>query len=141
MRWLRNLLLAGGALTLLAAGYLWLTLLSPYGYQPPEGLPAIDETRSHRVFVYGTLRYGIVRALVIGRTGDPQPALLPGFQKQGLDIEPRADARTEGLVFEVDADELRRLDRYERLGIHYDRVRLTLADGTRAWVYRRRNGD
>lgn len=138
---MRRGLLTGGVLTLATIGYLWLVLLSPWGYQPPEDLPVIDETRSHRVFVYGTLRYGIVRALVIGRTGDPQPAILPGFEKQGLDIEPRADARTEGLVFEVDADELRRLDRYERLGIRYDRIRSTLADGTQAWVYRRRNGD
>ena len=37
----------------------------------------------------------------------------------------------------MDADELSRLDRYERLGIRYERRTITLDDGTRAWVYLR----
>ncbi|WP_373002274.1 gamma-glutamylcyclotransferase family protein [Marinobacter sp.] len=118
-------------------GYLWLTFASPFGYNPrPEYLPAIDEDATYSVFVYGTLKQPWVRWLVMGRAGDSEPARLPGFRKEELDIQAAAGAVTEGEVITVNADEIRALDRYERLGIRYERVELPLQNGNTAWVYR-----
>ncbi|MBF8221607.1 gamma-glutamylcyclotransferase family protein [Halomonas sp. 328] len=133
---LRYLLTGLLGLPLLAAGYLWWTMLSPFGYSPPEALPPIAEGE-HRVFVYGTLRHAPLRWVIYGRAGDPQPAILPGYRREGLDITRDASASVEGLLLRVDAEELARLDRYERLGIRYERVERHLADGQPAWVYRR----
>ncbi len=133
-RWLTG---AVAGSILVGAGWLWLTLVSPFGYSPPDGLASIDEDRPHRVFVYGTLRYPVVRMVLIGRDADPRPATLPDHRRQGLDIRPDPGGRTDGLVFEVTAEDLRRLDRYERLGIRYERIEHLLTDGEPAWVYRR----
>lgn len=130
-------LLLGASCTLVGVlGYLWLALLSPFTYSPPDGLPDIEQAE-HRVFVYGTLRYRPVRWLVYGRSGDPVPASLKGYRREALDIVEAPGERVDGLLLEVDADELARLDRYERLGIRYERVLMTLDDGEKAWVYRR----
>ncbi|MCF8055522.1 MAG: gamma-glutamylcyclotransferase [Desulfocapsa sp.] len=94
-----------------------------------------------RVFTYGTLRQPAVRWLVIGRLTPAQPATLPDFRKQGLNLVPETGAHTPGEVFVVDAEALRRLDRYERLGVQYQRSRLILASGATAWVYRRLDND
>lgn len=125
------------AVIVLGAGWLWLSMLSPWGYTPPAGLPAIEAGGPHRVFVYGTLRNPAIRWVVIGRHVPTASAVLEKYRKEGLDLRAQADARVEGEVFVVDADELRRLDRYERLGVRYERVELELADRTPAWVYRR----
>ncbi|MDR5905850.1 gamma-glutamylcyclotransferase family protein [Franzmannia qiaohouensis] len=121
---------------LLLLGYLWLTMLSPLTYDRPDHLPPVAEGE-HRVFVYGTLRHPLVRWWVYGRTGSPQPARLEGFRRTRLDLEPAADDAVDGLLLHVDHEELARLDRYERLGIRYERVAKQLADGRTAWVYRR----
>ncbi len=126
-----------GTAALVVLVSLWLTLLSPFGYTPPEGLPPIPDGEHHEVFVYGTLRYPTIRRVVIGRRGDARPAVLEGFRRRHLNIE-RADAEhVDGMILAVTSEELRRLDRYERLGIRYERVRLDLRDGSDAWVYRR----
>lgn len=122
-------------LFILGVGYLWLTFASPYGYNPTGDLPAIDDDATYSVFVYGTLTKPWVRWLVTGRAGDSEPAKLPGYRKEELDIKPVAGAVTEGQVVTVNADELRALDRYERLGVRYERVEVTLQDGESAWVY------
>ncbi|APX93060.1 hypothetical protein BWR19_09035 [Halomonas sp. 1513] len=133
----RYAVITGLALSpLLLVGYLWLTMLSPLTYDRPEHLPTIAEGE-HQVFVYGTLRYSLVRWWVYGRSGSPQPARLEGFRRSGLDLEPSEGDVVEGLLLEVDQHELARLDRYERLGIRYERVPKELADGQIAWVYRR----
>ncbi|WP_136067719.1 gamma-glutamylcyclotransferase family protein [Modicisalibacter radicis] len=137
MRLLKRLILALMLMAALAVGYLWIVFASPYGYSPPENPPAISRQGPHRVFVYGTLRFGVVRWLVYGRWGDPRPSVLPGYHREGLDIERRRDAEVEGYVLTVSRDELKRLDRYERLGVRYSRHRLTLASGRDAWVYAR----
>ncbi|QFU01639.1 AIG2-like family protein [Halomonas sp. THAF5a] len=118
------------------AGWLWLTMLSPFTYERPGHLPPIQEG-PHRVFVYGTLTHAPIRWLVYGRAGEPRPAVLEGFRRRGLDLASCGECEVEGLRLSVTAEELARLDRYERLGIRYERVRLTLRDGTSAWVYRR----
>ena len=118
------------------AGWLWLTMLSPWTYERPAHLAPIQEG-PHRVFVYGTLTHAPIRWLVYGRAGDPERAVLEGFRRTGLDLAPAPAGRVEGLLLRVDARELSRLDRYERLGIRYERVRVELSDGRMAWVYRR----
>ena len=137
MRWPHRIAAGFGIALSVVVVSLWLTLLSPFGYTPPEGLPPIPEGDAHEVFVYGTLRSSTVRRIVIGRRGDARPAVLEGFRRRHLNIEPAADGRVRGAVVEVSRDELRRLDRYERLGIRYERVRLPLRDGSEVWVYRR----
>ncbi|MFY0988959.1 gamma-glutamylcyclotransferase family protein [Halomonas sp. C05BenzN] len=133
---LRLLLISLFGLPLAVAGWLWLTMLSPFTYDPPDGLAPIADG-PHEVFVYGTLRSGLVRWLVTGRAGESQPAVLEDFRREGLDLAEAPGERVEGEVIEVSAGELARLDRYERLGIRYERVRLELADGREVWVYRR----
>lgn len=135
--WIWGLLAACLALLLGVALYLWLALLSPFGYQAPENLSPLDPNREHRVFVYGTLRSPSVRWLVMGDRLNPEPAVLAGYQKDALDIEPKPSGNVQGLVFNVTPEQLQRLDRYERLGLRYERVWLELADGSRAWVYQR----
>jgi gamma-glutamylcyclotransferase (GGCT)/AIG2-like uncharacterized protein YtfP len=78
-----------------------------------------------------------VRWVVTGRAGESRSAVLEDFRRTGLDLEEAPGERVEGEVITVSAEELARLDRYERLGIRYERVRLELADGREAWVYRR----
>ncbi|KAA0013501.1 gamma-glutamylcyclotransferase [Billgrantia pellis] len=131
---------AVGLLMLIFAplGWLWLTLLSPFTYERPAHLPDIEPGR-HRVFVYGTLRLAPVRWVVMGRAGETQPAVIEGYRREALDLEASPEDRVRGEVIIVNAEELRRLDRYERLGIRYERVPMRLADGQLAWVYRRRD--
>lgn len=133
--------MAVGAGIVVLIAWMWFSLLSPWGYAPPAHLQPIEQGTTHQVFVYGTLRQPLVRWLVIGRSPSAQPATLPGFRKQGLNLIPESGARAPGEVFVVDADELRRLDRYERLGIRYQRSSLTLASGATAWVYHRLDND
>lgn len=135
--WLHRIAAGIGTALLVVVVSLWLTLLSPFGYTPPEGLPPIPDGENHDVFVYGTLRLPAVRRIVIGRRGDARPAILDGYRKRRLNIEPAEAAYVEGMILEVSSEELRRLDRYERLGVRYERVRLALRDGSEAWVYRR----
>jgi gamma-glutamylcyclotransferase (GGCT)/AIG2-like uncharacterized protein YtfP len=136
MAWVKRLLVLCTILLLGLAGWLWLTMLSPWFYDRPDHLADIEK-RSHHVFVYGTLRYAPVRWIVMGGSGNPQAATLEGYQRNGLDLSPLPDSQVDGLRLRVTADQLARLDRYERLGIRYERVEKQLADGTRAWVYQR----
>lgn len=121
--------------------YLWLTLLSPFGYEYPESrAPEPTEAGHHLVFVYGTLRFAPVRWIVTGRAGDPEPHTLEGYRKTGLDIETAPGHEVEGMILTVSREELRRLDRYERLGVKYRRHAITLDDGREAWVYQLMEG-
>lgn len=140
MRSLRYLLIGAGGTGLIAAGYLWLVLFSPFTYERPAELAPIA-AGEHRVFVYGTLRHAPIRWLVYGRAGDPEEATLEGFRRDGLDLVPAPGGLVEGLMLRVEADELARLDRYERLGVRYERTRVDLTNGMRVWVYRRRSPD
>lgn len=125
------------ALSALVLGVLWLQLLSPYVYTPPADAPGFDSGEVQPVFVYGTLRSPTLRRLVIGRAVDSQAAALAGFRREHLNIIVDPQAVTQGELIKVQVDELRRLDRYERLGLRYERVWLPLADGSSAWVYQR----
>ena len=133
----RWVILALAVTLLLPPAWFWYNLLSPWGYTAPAGLAAIAPDRQHRLFVYGTLTHGWVRWLVTGEKIVSTPARLPGFRREGLDLVAAPTAVTQGELLEVSPTSLRRLDRYERLGIRYERVRLTLEDGKEAWVYTR----
>jgi len=124
------------ALLLMAFFVLWLKWFSPLGYQPPEGMPLIEQT-PHQVFVFGTLKSPWVRWVVMGRKGDTEPAQLKGVRREKLTIIPDPEYTTEGYLIQVTAEELARLDHYERLGVRYERVKMQLVDGRVAWVYRR----
>lgn len=134
-RWLLTSSLTVSAAALIVGAWLWFSLLSPWGYAPPAGLPPIAQQEEYRVFAYGTLRQPLVRRLVIGRRVAALPAILPDYRKQGLNLTPQPGVDTQGVMFVVSADELQRLDRYERLGIRYRRSRVELLSGTKAWVY------
>ncbi|WP_404377778.1 gamma-glutamylcyclotransferase family protein [Vreelandella aquamarina] len=138
MVWFKRLVI-GALLSLLGcllglAIWLWLTMLSPWFYDRPEHLPDIEQ-RTHRVFVYGTLRYLPVRWIVMGSSGSPRPARLNGVERHGLDLSSATGSHVDGLLLTVTPKELARLDRYERLGVRYERIEQRLADGTSAWVY------
>ncbi|WP_275287662.1 gamma-glutamylcyclotransferase family protein [Halomonas elongata] len=133
----RRLALSSLCLTPFAlAGWFWLTWLSPWTYERPDALPDVASGQ-HQLFVYGTLRHAPIRWLVYGRAGDPETVTLPGYRREGLDLEPAEGNSVPGLLLTVDAEELERLDRYERLGIRYYRQEVTLSSGQQAWVYRR----
>ncbi|BBI74344.1 gamma-glutamylcyclotransferase family protein [Vreelandella aquamarina] len=134
MIWLKRLVVVSLLCLMGVATWLWLTMLSPWFYERPEELPDIEQ-RTHQVFVYGTLRYLPIRWVVMGTSGSPKPARLDGFERQGLDLSRNADSHVDGLLLTVSPEALQRLDRYERLGIRYERVEQTLADGSTAWVY------
>ncbi len=137
MVWLKRLAIGSSVGAAGIAGWLWLTMLSPWFYDRPDDLDDIEQ-RVHQVFVYGTLRYAPVRLVVMGGFGSPEEAVLEEYQRNGLDLSSQPGSYVNGLLLTVDAAELRRLDRYERLGVRYDRVMITLEDGIRAWVYLRR---
>lgn len=138
-RGVKRCAMLAGILLLAVATWLWLTMLSPWFYQRPSDPPAVANG-THQVFVYGTLRYAPIRYLVMGTSGSPETASLGGYRRCGLNIAPVKavpDTVISGLVLEVSAVELARLDRYERLGVRYTRRQITLQDSRRAWVYRR----
>lgn len=133
-RWIAGAVLA---FALLPAIYLWWVLLSPGGYRVPAGFELAPAIGEQQVFVYGTLRNPAVRRVVIGRRVATEASFLPDYRKEGLDITPAPGAGVAGELLTVQPPGLRRLDRYERLGIRYERVEAILDDGRRVWVYRR----
>lgn len=145
-RGVKRCVMLAGILLLAVATWLWFTMLSPWYYQRPPDLAPVDDG-PHQVFVYGTLRYAPIRYVVMGTSGSPETASLGGYRRCGLNIapitapsvtaQPTPNSVINGLVLDVSAAELARLDRYEQLGVRYTRRQITLQDDTRAWVYRR----
>lgn len=133
----RVMLLTGGLAVLAVPLLFWLIMLSPLTYEYPADWRMPDRETTHPVFVYGTLKSAALRWLVMGRAGQPAQYTLQGFERQGLDIAEDPDASVDGLLLQVSAEELRRLDRYERIGIRYERVRIPRENGPDIWVYRR----
>lgn len=120
---------------LLVIGFWWIWL-NPYSFKFSDTTLEIDQEAEHRVFAFGTLTNPFVRSLVIFGYVPTEPGTLEGYRRYGLDLLPDEDATTEGRVFYVTATQLRRLDRYERVGVKYERYLYTLSDGEPAWVYR-----
>ncbi len=95
-----------------------------------------------KLFTYGTLQDQDVQMRLLGRSlGQGRADTLRGYHLAKLVgihdtytiIQPQAGAKVDGLVYEVSAAELERLDAYE--GNAYLRVSVTLVSSTRAWVY------
>jgi len=137
-RWLLALFAVG---LLLPPLWLWHNLLSPWGYTAPAHLSVIDPGREHKLFVYGTLTHSWVRWLVTGEQIESTAASLSGFRREGLDLVADPDAVTRGELLSVTPESLRRLDRYERLGIRYERIPVPLTSGEQVWVYMRIRAD
>ncbi|ALM52540.1 gamma-glutamylcyclotransferase family protein [Halomonas huangheensis] len=124
----------------LMLGGAWLVWRSPLGYDRPENLPTVD-AGPHEVFVYGTLRYPVVRWLVTTDFLASTPAMLEDYRRDGLDVRIDPGSQVKGELLVVDRDTLLELDRYERLGIRYQRIRVELANGQQAWLYQRLASD
>lgn len=123
-------------LILLMVGFWWIWL-NPYSFTFSDTTLNIDQEAEHRVFAFGTLTNPFVRTLVIFGYVPTEPGTLEDYQRHRLDLLPKEGATTNGRVFYVTARQLRRLDRYERVGVKYERYLYTLSDGKPAWVYRR----
>jgi gamma-glutamylcyclotransferase (GGCT)/AIG2-like uncharacterized protein YtfP len=137
------LLFAGGLVVLMSAAiYVRLDMAL---YTPPSNLtPPVSERIDAQdgripVFVYGTLQHKPLRLLLYGRWDDQSPATLTGYRREGRTIVPDRFASVAGSVIWVSAEELKTLDRYERLGIEYDRIPVALDNGLRTWAYIRRD--
>ena len=101
------------------------------------------------VFSYGTLQEERVQLATFGRLLHGQRDELPGFEPGSVPIDDpasegthydnalfngRGDSRVRGMVFELTDAELAAADEYEADAM-YERISVTLASGTRAWVY------
>lgn len=108
--------------------------------------------RSERLFSYGTLQLAPVQQATFGRLLAGTKDQLPGYRVEQLQIKSDAVVATSGatqhpivqasgnpadlvagMVFRITPVELARADGYEVED--YERVRVTLASGTEAWVY------
>ena len=105
------------------------------------------------IFAYGSLRQEEVQRSILGRALNGHPDDLVGFERGSVKIEAANvdneaarthhanviktddhNTRISGMVFEITAAELAKLDRYEA-EFSYKRVPTTLASGGEAWVY------
>lgn len=119
--------LLGGAAGMIGHAPVYLPAL-PAAAPPLPGAEA-------RVFGYATLTNPLVRLVVVGRPVPAEPAALAQWRRTGRDLTPDPEAVTEGRVFTVSPEEMRRLDQYERAGARYSRSEMALTDGRTAWVY------
>ncbi|HVW24098.1 MAG TPA: gamma-glutamylcyclotransferase family protein [Polyangiaceae bacterium] len=93
-----------------------------------------------RLFVYGTLKRGFVRAdLMAGATFERCATTQCGYALHDLGAYPALVTATEGTVigevYWVDAEHLDALDRYEGCPELYQRESIVLEDGSRAEAY------
>lgn len=95
---------------------------------------ALHGPRTESVFVYGTLTNPIIRSIACWCFTGATPVDAPGYQKVGLDIVVDEQEVVTGKIIQVSPQELRRLDRYERVPVRYKRERIIIAD-TEHWVY------
>ena len=100
------------------------------------------------LFVYGTLTSGETLKNVIGRDVSGKPVTLDGYDgSKTVTIEnesyPAAEKNTEcsiqGLLVEVTAEELEKLDAWETDA--YRRKEVELTNGIKAWIYLNKNSD
>lgn len=109
-------------------------------------------SKTERLFSYGTLQTEPVQLSTFGRRLDGNPDALPGYRlrmiqitdeqfvatsgaeyHRNLEFTGNASDSVEGTVFAVTQQELEEADAYEPDG--YVRVRVKLRSGTEAWVY------
>lgn len=96
-----------------------------------------------KIFSYGTLQDAPIQQQIIGRLlGEGTADTLRGYKMAKLKgvhtsyniILPATGETVDGIVYEVTAEELEKIDVYE--GEAYIRVSATLMSNTRAWIYR-----
>ena len=96
-----------------------------------------------KIFTYGTLQDHEIQLQCVGRTlGTGSPDTLRGYTMAKIKgihrsyniIQPRSGSTVDGVVYEVTAEELAKIDTYE--GDAYMRVSATLMSNTRVWIYR-----
>ncbi|MBK0369864.1 gamma-glutamylcyclotransferase family protein [Flavobacterium agrisoli] len=99
------------------------------------------------LFAYGTLKDKNIQETIFGRLLKGTPDSLHGYAIQKISIEeefgmeeypiivPSDDASTviEGILYEISAFDLEKVDTYE--GRHYKRIEVTLQSNTKAWAY------
>ena len=105
------------------------------------------------LFSYGTLQQDDVQLSTFGRLLHGRPDALPGFEPSQVRIEDpalaasigrthhanvsyngRADSGVSGTVFDITDADLAAADQFEEIAA-YKRISVTLASGTKAWVY------
>jgi gamma-glutamylcyclotransferase (GGCT)/AIG2-like uncharacterized protein YtfP len=94
-----------------------------------------------KLFGYGTLLDLDVQQRIIGRPLKTHPVILDGYRRERIEIDgeaypritPDSSSIVQGAVMEVTRAELEFIDGYE--GADFERVRVTLRDGTEAWAY------
>lgn len=130
------------------AGAIYLVLLALFALIPALMLLH----RSELLFAYGSLQLDPVQRTTFGRLLVGHQDTLPGYRLGQLEIKSDAVVATSGIathpivhvtgnpadlvagmVFRITPTELLQADAYEV--DDYERVRVTLASGTQAWVY------
>ena len=96
---------------------------------------------THTLFTYGTLQDPEVQKKVFGRTAKGLPDALSDYAKSTIEINgntyllviPAPGEKVQGLIIEVEDDELEKIDDYETKA--YRREEIALESGIFAWVY------
>jgi gamma-glutamylcyclotransferase (GGCT)/AIG2-like uncharacterized protein YtfP len=95
----------------------------------------------NKLFIYGTLIDPEIQKSILGRIINGIPNILEGYEKSEIEIEGEKYPLTvqnkneivEGLVIDINDDELKKIDEYE--GVEYKRIEIVLQSGISAWVY------
>ena len=97
----------------------------------------------NKVFAYGTLRYPDVRKKLLGHDPVHRSSSLKGFRMGTITLDGvvypiiaedlLSDETIEGVYFQVNDDDLQKLDEYESDA--YKRKLVELEDKVIAWVY------
>ena len=80
------------------------------------------------LFVYGTLKYPIVRNLVCLCRSETKDVTLNDYAKEGLNIVPQSGSDVEGKIIYVSDRELARIDKYENVPDKYLRDKIIIDD-------------
>ena len=96
---------------------------------------------NNKLFIYGTLMDSKIQKNVIGRIVNGIPDTLREYEKSEIEIEgekypiiiKNKNGIVEGLLIEMNDEELKNIDEYE--GNEYKRIKVILKSGIIAWVY------
>jgi len=97
-------------------------------------LPTTEPGRTESVFVYGTLMNPTIRLFACRCRTGAEPATLDGFVRDGRNILPTDEGSVAGYIIRVTPEELRNLDRYERVPTKYSRITVEI-DAVTHWAY------
>jgi gamma-glutamylcyclotransferase (GGCT)/AIG2-like uncharacterized protein YtfP len=96
-------------------------------------LPQAEPT-DHSVFVYGTLKYPVIRNVICLCRSETQDVVLVDYKKAGLNIVPEPGSEVVGKIIHVSDAELARLDWYENVPDKYRRDTIMI-DNKEYFVY------